>query len=887
MRKGNQRQLTNSPPPPASAMSWFKSKIKMVAARASNALAQAADIVAPTLYESRVDEFHHRWTTVSRFLASILHRELDPQEQRRMLNESHTRDALQRLVVLIFEEENETDKEELTRETTPADGVDHTAPHDQALRPCLEYLLERQLISHLCDAGRRDQPCGIMSLALQFVSALLSRVNHPILPAREVHTSVVALIHAASKKEVEDPVVRKCLIALLNVLWKKLRCDPVQTEFFFLQADRSSTGQGISDLVLFTGLLPHMNASNVVGDKCREALAIAASFHEPSLGRFILKLTPFCHYAVNSVVGAYNHLPKTRPERLPRSGNTSNANSMIKDIDVELQTLATRLRFCCTLAMVGQYELSDDDAAVAGMSSRSSITGEILALFREQFLDGPLVDGLMHTSEATARTATLYARIVLEELASCGRDTSANPLLLVFVQFLVDRSTTIASDEDSTAMTERRLPLELMHRMDSLSSSLSIATMDLFTGLLELQDAYVDRALLSRAASDVVVTSSSRRRASIGTLSPRGQPDSAIWLASRFPDSAVAANAHIWKIQAFNSLAADVEIPASALNDSEASEHQIVSLLSYIADAEYQTCQRAPAVIDDCWEDEDDDADDTIGSGGGESTPRSGRRDSDGAALTGSSRTAAARNAVKPLKQVTLTLSIPSYSPVPAKIVSPAQEVKTALSTETPLFVRLVMNRLERVLESSFYESLALSGLISTLAQKDHCASVVFDMEEARGSGDSIRSILEEVHADAVRRTSRLANGKARLHEIHRKLVEEDNETSLNDHEPETRLLCGYIVLEEILKELCSIAFAKDRVRSLPVKPEGYYLEPKRLSSLSAPCTAPGEGEEVVSRASLNIGREFEQLIADAESTMGSLLVSPTGADALRQAMDG
>lgn len=158
--------------------SWIRSKLRQVAARASDALAQAADIVAPTLYESRADEFHHRWTTVARFLESVMARELDAAEQRRLLLDSHTRDSLQKLVLLIYKEENDYDRIELSmarQRPAALSDPDDVQAQQHAPRECLEYLLEKQIISRLCEFGARDQPCGIMSLSLQFVAALLSR----------------------------------------------------------------------------------------------------------------------------------------------------------------------------------------------------------------------------------------------------------------------------------------------------------------------------------------------------------------------------------------------------------------------------------------------------------------------------------------------------------------------------------------------------------------------------------------------------------------------------------------------------------------------------------------------------------------------------------------
>lgn len=807
--------------------------------------------------------------------------------------------------------------------------------------------------------------------------------------------SVVALIQAAARKEVEDPVVRKCLINLLNVLWKKLRGDPVQTEFFFLNADRlivrksevvadsarqsrtrsrttssdytlqSSIHQNqseVAELILFTALLPHMYAIGKIGEKCREALVIAASVHERALCRFVLQLTPFCHYAVNGVIAAYDNLPKTLPDVATKSRGAGSSSSLASPtsrggIEGEISDLAVRLRFCCTLSMVARFELVDVDENT-GNEVRQSIADELLYQFRTRFLEGPLLEGLLNTSEAAARTATLYTRIVLEELTACGRDTRANPLLTEFVDFLLQRkpgtSSMVKSRSDGGGSTTdgnlvkeqqapqreaeglpvELLPTKLLHRMDSLSSSLSIATIDLFTYLLDLQDAYTDNMLLgpfdgadtkrdSRGGTSGGADTDSDGGATRKSLAPAS--NGAIWFASRFPESAVASNVHLWKIQAFVGNDSDMEIPAA-----DDSEDQVLSLLSYIADAEYATCQRFPGTPDDTDEsdgDSDRNGDDEEAWGAEQAatssqavvSPSSKSRKSTSGTRAVSprvSRTAATRNAVKPLKEVYLSLTLPSFSPVvPPEVqqerfssviglqqIPTGEDQATASATdaadEVPLFLRIVFNRAERILENSFHENLALSGLLCALAQKSRCMPVVFDLNESRPSGLSLRSILEDVYNDALRRVNRLSNGYDMVEELRKKLIEDDNDATLNDHEAESRLLCGYVVLEEMLKELCSLLFARERVKALPLKPEGYYLEPKR-SSTSLPraissetlysdagSTGPfspvggnGSDEAAGEAASqpANISKEFEAMLAEAESSMESLLVSTAG----------
>ncbi|GLE06923.1 hypothetical protein PINS_up016704 [Pythium insidiosum] len=128
-------------------MSWLKSKIRNGGGARVGRAGAGADLMAPTLYESRVEEFHHRWTTVSRFLESVLQRELDAHEQRRLLAESHTRDSLQKLVVLIVMEESDSDRHALLLDAQTPAANDASAPSPmhphESSRQCLEYMLDR------------------------------------------------------------------------------------------------------------------------------------------------------------------------------------------------------------------------------------------------------------------------------------------------------------------------------------------------------------------------------------------------------------------------------------------------------------------------------------------------------------------------------------------------------------------------------------------------------------------------------------------------------------------------------------------------------------------------------------------------------------------------
>ncbi|KAF0720073.1 Aste57867_573 [Aphanomyces stellatus] len=750
-------------------MSWLKSKMRA----AANMVAQAAEAVAPSLsltmslYKTPVEEFHHRWTTVSLFMDALIAEELTEAQQRAKLGDSNTRDNLAKLVKLLYAEEDALDRQV------------HDLDASIDSRPCMEYMLEHNVLQNLCSKAAHDSPSGLMVLVLIFLTDLLreSKINYPILPTRGVYRSVCELIQSAMVREVEDDMVQKCLLHCLHALWVKLKGDPVQTEFFFLRIYKSVTPgdptnlalspSKISELVLFTGLLPHMYRDGKLGHKCREALVIAAGLHEPGLSRFILHMTPFCNYAVTGVIQAFDLLPKTIGTKNEKTFRSVDPDAIV----LELETLALRLRFCCTLAMVGVFEVD----------ATTCVTKDILTQFHTRFLQGPLLDALQDTSEAAARTAVHYTVTILDMLVRCGAAPDANPLLHLTLTFLLHHHhkkanaavlpvVTDALELQPTPAAAPRLRLlsELLHRMNSLSASLSVATIQLFAALLALHTPVVDAVLLPPPSPSIAAVHLP-------------------WFAARFPHSALAAltaDASLW--QAIKTHQPTTALATYADTDLMPS---ILSMLAYVASAEQRLlCGLEIGSTTSTELDTDDDEGDALPS-----TP-----------------TAAWH------------VRMASVSTVPALPLETAESL-------APLFASILLNRLERWLDNSVEENVALSGLVTLLA--DRAPTLVFDWPVDHGasppSSKSVRSVLEEVHADAQKRIQRLPQGWSKLADVQTKLMDGDGSADdgglVESHE---LLLGGWIVLEEMLKELVAGCIAADTVQTLPVKPEGFYLKP-------------------------------------------------------------
>ncbi|KAL0584351.1 hypothetical protein ABG067_005852 [Albugo candida] len=890
-------------------MSWLKNKIKLVATKAQDAIIQGIDAMVPTLYDSDVKEFHQRWLTVRHFMDAVSERNItDMVEQKRILHDSSTPESLQKMVMMLCTEEKSVE-----HLRTRFDVTLHTNSEEsmQSHRPCLEYLLENQIVPYLCDIGKRNQPRGIMPLSLQFISAILEKLEYPVLPTREIHVAIIALAKSAIVNEIDDILTRKCMIRLLYSIWKKLRSNPVQIEFFFVYSEANEydtdlkntaeaskigdEGNNISELIIFSGLLPHMYADGVIGDRCRETMIIAAGIPEASLVHFILHLTPFCHEAISGLVAAYDALPRNFIGR--KTNERLDAANLQHSKSRYLNIFISRLRFCCSLVMTGSTKTLGTEP--------KSISTVMAQLFSDLFLKSTFLPALLSASEPSVLATTLYARIIMEELGTFGRDVECNPFLLLFCQALLDQSmdASIVPKESS-----RSVFFQLIGRIDSLSSSLSIATMDLIAFMLELDNPLIDSWLLDYPPGDPRMVAEESNEISCESMKQARQHE-AVWFASHFPNSSIASHVHLWKTQGFSKhmeIGDNPEIVSSG--ESENSKHQVVSILSYIVDAEYMATRRIPTILEASFMSEEKKTDcarvdrmhsssHTTEEDTSEDLPRSENHSIPVDATTSTKN-------VSPMLQSIFTSFMSEEEKTDCARVDrmhssshateedtsedlPRSEnhsipvdATTSTKNVSPM-LQSIFSKLERLLEHSFLENLSLSGLVSILSQKTNLVDAVFDFQDIR-DGQSIRSILEKVHRDASNRLSGISDGAFRLEEVRQSLKNNDS-SLLTNQEPEPLFLCGFVMLDEILKEMCSFLFAMERAQSLPLKPEGFYMEPNTqmtFSQIQDNSILESERELGRVESSLQMSKNEEAevdlgtMIIEAEAIMSAMLNS-------------
>ncbi|XP_039099708.1 protein FAM160B2 [Hyaena hyaena] len=90
--------------------------------------------------------------------------------------------------------------------------------------PCLEYLLQHKILETLCTLGKAEYPPGMRQQVLQFFSKVLAQVQHPLLHYLNVHRPVQKLLRLGAT--VPGSQTEKEEVQFTTVLCSKIQQDP-------------------------------------------------------------------------------------------------------------------------------------------------------------------------------------------------------------------------------------------------------------------------------------------------------------------------------------------------------------------------------------------------------------------------------------------------------------------------------------------------------------------------------------------------------------------------------------------------------------------------------------------------------------------------------------
>ncbi|XP_036096910.1 protein FAM160B2 isoform X1 [Molossus molossus] len=89
--------------------------------------------------------------------------------------------------------------------------------------PCLEYLLQHKILETLCTLGKAECPPGMRQQVFQFFSKVLAQVQHPLLHYLNVHRPVQKLLRLGG---VPGSLTEKEEVQFTTVLCSKIQQDP-------------------------------------------------------------------------------------------------------------------------------------------------------------------------------------------------------------------------------------------------------------------------------------------------------------------------------------------------------------------------------------------------------------------------------------------------------------------------------------------------------------------------------------------------------------------------------------------------------------------------------------------------------------------------------------
>ncbi|XP_044081127.1 FHF complex subunit HOOK interacting protein 2B [Neovison vison] len=90
--------------------------------------------------------------------------------------------------------------------------------------PCLEYLLQHKILETLCTLGKAEYPPGMRQQVFQFFSKILAQVQHPLLHYLNVHRPVQKLLRLGGT--VPGSQTEKEEVQFTTVLCSKIQQDP-------------------------------------------------------------------------------------------------------------------------------------------------------------------------------------------------------------------------------------------------------------------------------------------------------------------------------------------------------------------------------------------------------------------------------------------------------------------------------------------------------------------------------------------------------------------------------------------------------------------------------------------------------------------------------------
>eukprot|EP00743_Colponemidia_sp_Colp-15_P003731 GILK01004025.1.p1 GENE.GILK01004025.1~~GILK01004025.1.p1 ORF type:complete len:771 (+),score=121.68 GILK01004025.1:88-2400(+) len=743
-------------------------------------LGEHTQVNAPRRPPTQLEEFRRIWEDIQAFYQSMIahghHQgERDPLDDATLLERSPVPALLYNLVRILC------DESELNKSSADPG-------------PCLEFLLNKRCLDHLCAYGQTDRPPGMLALVLQTLDGMFTGIRQPLLPHMSVHFPVSQLLRVivtSGLSGVQFLRARHATVNVLHTLAHKLRDDPGLLGFFYDETGRRNN----SEFLLFSALLLYLEDERREDrTKTHEAVLCCLQLPGLAVAEQIALHSRFCSVVVKRLVSIYNHFPReldveAAAEFLGFGKVGGSSDPLLK-------------------AYREQIEWIDQIARV----SNTIVAKHLATHICEEFLTAVVAPHLMETSEDKSRTATIYLKEFVQKV-------HGDAIVKTMVLFLFGAdSTPEVRAVEGTFNPNPSIRDTLIHRMDSLNEDLSVATLQLFDALLSRHHWITVNSLVLRNLRTKAHLSNTKYES--GAMVPASSIIALIPKLSMSLDDdslreyVLDAQKQISRcLDTFGMWEEGHKTSSKYHRLSVEDEYQAVYMGNSLAKSfsRPSSVQPSPA---------------TSPSHHPSPSPTNVSSAISSISLSAMSNPQSTETVDSPHNGQNGETDLSSSPTADSTSEQPADEFYEGV------FLEVLFNKLERLLSTSLVQNVLVTGLFARLAcypavgagdAAELLHSYILDPEcPLKPHVRALPRVLQQVIAEADARaptipdfTTRLKIARRGLNvEAHKPHPAESMIGDLND-EAKQKFIEGYVVLQEFGKELCGIAKAKEEMHAL------------------------------------------------------------------------
>ncbi|XP_066277630.1 FHF complex subunit HOOK interacting protein 2A-like isoform X3 [Branchiostoma lanceolatum] len=761
------------------------------------------------------EDFVYHWKSITKYY-------IDNTDDKRPVDQTNIPSHLEQMLEILIQEEEERGE----------------------AGPCMEYLMQHKLLETLHTLGRADCPPGMKQEVLVFFTKLLGKIQQPILPHVNVHRPVHRLIRVCG--EVQAAPTENEEIQFLCTLCAKLKDNPYLVNFFLQRdwwartrsappksestpssspskgSDSSTGSEGCPEYNIIDSLLSlTQSPDSRIAVKSCEGLMLLVSLPEQAAADCAVKHTRLCEVLTDRLSLLHRALPAT-----------------MEPIDIESVEAKWGLDFSDkddANQFPGKRQLTSflswlDYCDQLIKESHKTIGAALAFAVKERFFVPVFEPQVMQASEVGALTATAL-------LTQCLKMVTSEHLLHELVMFCLGECRDMEMPGD--AARRHKLRHRVIERCDHLSDELSLVSLRLFEVLLQKPHEHVTHSVIlanleERGYYDIRKEDVSQPGSHDNSLngSKDGNPENQEPASDSVNHEGLNVNQSSDTVSHSGNPGSQDVSETNQQDNQDANQSNSHDDQEHVANGLSTSPPTTPTPVTPTppTTPKDDDIEDWLNEEKWSPQKDSPTKDKDGSPVHKVVNTFLflVPDEIKSSSQVEGTgydmylrdahrqfreCCVSSVNWDWPSVVKPLPNCRTDIHFYEGSLVKVLFDKLSRVLDQPYDVNLQVTSVLSKLALLPHPHLHEYMLDPCIPLTPGVRSlhsVLKRVAADLMLRAQRIPDFNRKLVMVRQQLMGMAPAENV-DHRT---LLEGAIVLEEFCKELAAIAFVKHHATS-------------------------------------------------------------------------